>query len=59
MFSLIAGIAVVTLTALLFWRTLPREGKTHWIAGSRWEPYYAILFILGVSLGVGLMISAA
>jgi hypothetical protein len=49
------GAGIVGLTAVLFWRTLPRNGKTHFLVGTQWEPYFAILFVGGAALGLGMM----
>ena len=39
------GAGVLGLTALLFWRILPRNGKVHPLVGTPWEPYVALLFV--------------
>jgi hypothetical protein len=49
------GLAILIVTAVLFWRVLPRNGKTHRLVGTEWEPYFVILFVMGASLGFGLV----
>lgn len=51
----LAGAGIVCLTGFLFWRILPRNGRVHPLVGTEWEPYFAILFVGGAALGVGLM----
>ena len=51
----LVGAGIVGLTALLFWRVLPRNGKTHFLVGTQWEPYFAILFVGGAALGFGMI----
>ena len=49
------GLAIILITAGLFWRALPKNGKTHPLVGTEWEPYFVIVFVMGASLGVGLL----
>ena len=51
----LAGAGILGATALLFWRVLPRNGKIHPLVGTQWEPYFAILFVGGAALGIGMM----
>ena len=51
----IIGIGILLATLLSFWRVLPRNGKVHRLVGTQWEPYFAIVFVGGVGLGVGLV----
>jgi hypothetical protein len=50
------GLGIFCVTAFLFWRTLPRNGKVHPLVGTQWEPYFVILFLSGAAIGVGLII---
>jgi len=52
----IIGAGVLPTTLTLFGYVLPRNGKSHPIAGSYWEPYIAIGFVAGAALGIGLII---
>ena len=49
------GFGILAVTLLLFWRTLPRNGKTHALVGTNWEPYFVIVFVGGAALGIGMM----
>jgi hypothetical protein len=49
------GLAILVVTAGLFLLALPKNGKTHFLVGTQWEPYFAILFVMGASLGFGLV----
>ena len=49
------GFGILAVTQLLFWRTLPRNGKTHALVGTNWEPYFVIVFVGGAALGIGMM----
>lgn len=51
----IIGLVILLVTAVLFWTALPKAGKTHVLVGTRWEPYFVILFVMGASLGFGLV----
>jgi hypothetical protein len=49
------GLAILLVTAGLFWRALPKNGKRHPLVGTDWEPYFVIVFVMGASLGFGLV----
>jgi hypothetical protein len=49
------GLGILAVTLLLFWRTLPRNGKTHALVGTEWEPYFVIVFVGGAALGIGMI----
>jgi hypothetical protein len=51
----VIGLGILSATGALFWRTLPRNGKMHRLVGTEWEPYFAIAFVGGAALGVGLI----
>jgi hypothetical protein len=59
MYSLIAGAVLLVLTALTFWYCLPRDGRTHRLVGTEWEPYVAVAFCAAVALSSTLMLSGA
>ena len=50
------GLGILVITLLLFWRVLPRNGKVHFLVRTQWEPYFAIVFLLGGGFGVGLLV---
>ena len=50
------GAGIIGVTLFLFWRSLPRNGKVHRLVGTEWEPYFAILFLGGAGLGIGLIL---
>ena len=49
------GAGIIGATAFLFWRILPRDGKAHYLVGTQWEPYFAILFVGGAAVGIGMV----
>ncbi len=49
------GLVILLVTAVLFWTALPKGDKAHVLVGTRWEPYFAIVFVMGASLGFGLV----
>ena len=53
--ALIGG-GMFGLTALLFWRILPRNGKVHSLIGTGWEPYIALLFVGGFGAGFDMIV---
>jgi hypothetical protein len=55
--SLIGGVIVFVLTALVFWYCLPRDGKLHRFVDTEWEPYVGVAFCSAVALGLTLMLS--
>ena len=58
MFLLISGVAVLVLTAIVFWICLPRGGKTHRFVGTEWEPYVGVAFCTAIALALTMMLSA-
>jgi len=42
--SLIGGVIVFVLTAIVFWYCLPRDGKLHRFVDTEWEPYVGVAF---------------
>jgi hypothetical protein len=57
--SLIGGVIVFVLTAIVFWYCLPRDGKLHRFVDTEWEPYVGVAFCSAVALGLTLMLSGA
>ena len=55
--SLIGGVIVFVLTAIVFWACLPRDGKLHRFVDTEWEPYVGVAFCSAVALGLTLMLS--
>jgi hypothetical protein len=55
--SLIGGVIVFVLTAIVFWYCLPRDGKLHRFVDTEWEPYVGVAFCSAVALGLTLMLS--
>ncbi len=55
--SLIGGVIVFVLTAVVFWYCLPRDGKLHRFVDTEWEPYVGVAFCSAVALGLTLMLS--
>ncbi len=54
---LISGVVVFVLTGITFWYCLPRDGKTHRLVGTEWEPYVGVAFCTAVALGFTMMLS--
>jgi hypothetical protein len=57
MILLLLGVAVAIITGIVFWRCLPRDGKTHRFVGTEWEPYIGVAFCAGFALGFTMMLS--
>jgi hypothetical protein len=55
--SLIGGVIVFVLTAIVFWYSLPRDGKLHRFVDTEWEPYVGVAFCSAVALGLTMMLS--
>ena len=55
--SLIGGVIVFVLTAIVFWYCLPRDGKLLRFVDTEWEPYVGVAFCSAVALGLTLMLS--
>jgi hypothetical protein len=58
MLTLLAGLAVFVATSVLFRRLMPRDGKTHRLVGTEWEPYVAVAFCAGFALSFTMILSA-
>jgi hypothetical protein len=57
MVSLIAGLVVLAVTAVVFWFCLPRGGKMHRFVGTEYEPYVGVAFTTAVALSFSLTLS--
>ena len=57
MVLLSSGIAVMVVTAILFWSFLPRGGKRHRFVETEFEPYIGVAFTSGVALGLPLILA--
>ena len=55
--SLIGGVIVFVLTAIVFWYCLPRDGKLHRFVDTEWEPYVGVAFCSAVALSLTMMLS--
>jgi len=56
---MLAGVAVMIVTATVFWMMLPRRGKTHRFVGTEWEPYIGVAITAAVALGCTMILSGA
>ena len=57
MVHIITGLALVLVSALLFWRLLPRNGECHRLLRTIWAPYISIGFTAGFAVGIAMMVS--
>jgi hypothetical protein len=55
--SLIGGVIVFILTAIVFWSCLPRGDKIYRFADTEWEPYVGVAFCSAVALSCTMMLS--
>jgi hypothetical protein len=55
---LVTGLAVIAVTAVLFWFMLPRNGQRHRFVETEWEPYVGVAFTAAVALGMTMTLSA-
>ena len=53
------GAGLFVTTVLLFWRSLPRAGKVHFLVGTKVEAYFVMLFVVGAVLGLILIVYGA
>jgi len=52
MLLMLAGLATLVVTAIVFWSFLPRHGKRHRFVETEWEPYIGVAFTSAVALGL-------
>ena len=57
MISLISGIAVFIVTAIVFWSLLPHGETLHRWANTEWEPYVSVAICSGVALSFTMILS--
>ena len=57
MLTFLTGVAVMVVTVLVFWKCLPRDGKTHRLVGTEWEPYVGVAFCSAFALGFTMILS--
>jgi hypothetical protein len=55
--TLLAGILLIAISVVMFFRSLPRDGKVARFVGTAWEPYVVVIIIL--TFGVGLLWATA
>jgi len=55
--SLISGVIILVLTAIMFWYCLPRGSETYRFADTEWEPYVGVAFCSAVALSCTMMLS--
>lgn len=57
MVLLISGLVVLAITAVVFWRCLPRDGKFHRFVGTPWESYVGVAFCAAIALSLTMLLS--
>lgn len=57
MTTLIGGIVILAIGAIVFWLCLPRGGVTHRLVGTEWEPYVGVAFCAAVALSLTMILS--
>jgi len=57
MLSLLTGVVVFLLTAVIFWYCLPRNGEPHRFVDTEWEPYVGVAFCSAIALSFTLILS--
>jgi hypothetical protein len=57
MVLMIAGIAMLIATAVVFRAFMPRGGETHRFVGTEWEPYVGVAFCSAVALGFTMLLA--
>jgi len=55
--TFLAGLVVLVITIIVFWRCLPRDGKMHRLVGTEWEPYVGVAFCSAFALGFTMMLA--
>jgi hypothetical protein len=55
--SLIGGVIVFVLTAIVFWYCLPRGDKRHRLVETEWEPYVGVAFCSAIALSFTMILS--
>jgi hypothetical protein len=57
MATFLTGTAVLLITAFVFWKCLPRDGKRHRFVETEWEPYIGVAFCAAIALSFTMMLS--
>jgi hypothetical protein len=57
MIQVLAGLATLVATVILFSRFIPRDGQVHWLAKSIWAPYLSVVFTCGFAFGFALTVT--
>jgi hypothetical protein len=57
MIFLACGLVVLAITAVVFWRCLPRDGKLHRFADTEWESYVGVAFCSAIALSFTMVLS--
>jgi len=57
MVTAVAGAVVFAVTGGVFWYCLAKDGKTHRLVGTEWEPYVGVAFCAAVALSFTMMLS--
>jgi len=58
MILLLTGLGVAIATGILFWKCLPRDGRTHRFVGTELEPYVGVAFCAAIALSFTMILSA-
>jgi hypothetical protein len=53
----LAGLLTLVVTAVLFWKCLPRDGQSHWLVRTIWAPYVSIAFTCGFAFGFAMTVT--
>jgi hypothetical protein len=57
MVDVLSGLALLLITAFLFWKVLPRNGQRHYLAATIWAPYVSIGLTSGLAFGVAMTVA--
>ncbi|MEI7806620.1 MAG: hypothetical protein WCI56_14990 [Hyphomicrobiales bacterium] len=56
--AFISGLIILVATIAVFWRCLPKDGKTHRLTDTEWEPYVGVAFCSAFALSFTLILSS-
>lgn len=59
MVLLVSGLVVLAITAIVFWRCIPRGGEYHRFVGTPWESYVGVAFCAAIALSLTMLLSGA
>ena len=57
MIDVLTGLALLLVTALLFWKVLPRNGQRHYLATTVWAPFLSIGLTSGLAFGIAMTVA--